>query len=62
MIQIFIILEISGHPDGTWLMYLIEAISNVLKFIYAILVFNNDEIKFCTLLDRNMTNKNLQLT
>ena len=25
-------------------MYLSEAISNVLKFVYAILVFNNDEI------------------
>ena len=43
MIQIFIILEISRHPNGTWLMYLSEAISNVLKFVYAILVFNNDE-------------------
>ena len=38
-----IILEISRHPNGTWLMYLSEATSNVLKFIYAILVSNNDE-------------------
>ena len=29
-------------------MYLSEATSNVLKFIYAILVSNNDEIKFRT--------------
>ena len=38
MIQMFIILEISRHPNGTWLMYLSEATSNVLKFIYAISV------------------------
>ena len=57
MIQIFIILEISGHPNGTWLMYLSEAISNVLKFVYAILVFNNDEIFL-----EGMTYKNIQLT
>ena len=44
MIQLFIILEISRHPNGTWLMYLSEATSNVLKFIYAILVSNTDEM------------------
>ena len=57
MIQMFIILEISRHPNGTWLMYLSESTSNVLKFIYGILVSINDEIFL-----EGMTHKNLQLT